>query len=90
MYVYIVRTTVVVHTKLTRLYHIKHLVASSLYSPNPVVFTSAATTQMRLAELDPEIFRLPHHSLAPTKPLSSGQSPSRGSALHIDSTDPTS
>ncbi|KAI3607358.1 3 trna processing endoribonuclease [Moniliophthora roreri] len=48
----------------------QHIVSSREHSPDPVTFTSAAYNQLRLSELDPEIFRVPSYNLTPKKELS--------------------
>ncbi|KAG7094254.1 hypothetical protein E1B28_007858 [Marasmius oreades] len=48
-----------------------HVVASPEYCPDPVTFTSAAYNQLRLSQLDPEIFPVPHFSLTPEKDITS-------------------
>ncbi|KAL0575576.1 hypothetical protein V5O48_006392 [Marasmius crinis-equi] len=46
-----------------------HIVASRQHSPDPVTFTSAAYNQLRLSQLDSEIFRVPSFSLTPKRDL---------------------
>ncbi|KAK7062530.1 hypothetical protein VNI00_000018 [Paramarasmius palmivorus] len=48
-----------------------HVVSSREHSPDPVTFTSAAYNQLRLSQLDSEIFRVPYYNLTPKKDLSS-------------------
>ncbi|RDB18569.1 Ribonuclease Z, mitochondrial [Hypsizygus marmoreus] len=48
---------------------VHHVVASRDYLPDPVTFTSAAFNQLRLNQLDPEIFPIPKYSLSPKKIL---------------------
>lgn len=47
----------------------QHLVASRKHLPDPVTFTSAAYSQLRLNQLDPTIFPLPKFTLNAAKPL---------------------
>ncbi|KAK7031531.1 hypothetical protein R3P38DRAFT_2924192 [Favolaschia claudopus] len=47
-----------------------HMVSSPEYGCNPVTFTSAAFNQLRLHQLDAEMFPVPHYSLSPLKQLS--------------------
>ncbi|KDQ10344.1 hypothetical protein BOTBODRAFT_115899 [Botryobasidium botryosum FD-172 SS1] len=49
--------------------NVHHLIASETYCPNRVSHTSSAYAQLRLAELDPEIFRVPAYSLTPSASL---------------------
>ncbi|KAG8906548.1 hypothetical protein FRB99_006662 [Tulasnella sp. 403] len=41
---------------------IRHLVAAEPLSSNPLVFTGSANVQLRLSQLDPEVFRVPRYS----------------------------
>ncbi|KAF9269308.1 hypothetical protein L218DRAFT_969838 [Marasmius fiardii PR-910] len=47
-----------------------HVVASREYCPDPVTFTSAAHNQLRLSQLDSEIFPVPKFCLTPKKNIS--------------------
>ena len=47
----------------------QHLVSSRKHLPDPVTFTSAAYSQLRLNQLDPAIFPLPKFTLDAVKPL---------------------
>ncbi|TRM58741.1 hypothetical protein BD626DRAFT_410082 [Schizophyllum amplum] len=47
-----------------------HVIASREHCPDPVTFTSAAFSQLRLNRLDPDIFHVPKFSSAGKKPLS--------------------
>ncbi|GLB41597.1 putative tRNase Z endonuclease [Lyophyllum shimeji] len=51
--------------------NVHHLIASREHSPDPVTFTSAAFNQLRMNQLDPEIFPLPKFSLSAKKSLES-------------------
>ncbi|KAF8075182.1 hypothetical protein FPV67DRAFT_1476334 [Lyophyllum atratum] len=51
--------------------HVHHLIASREHLPDPVTFTSAAFNQLRMNQLDPEIFPLPKFSLFAKKSLES-------------------
>ncbi|KAF9525128.1 hypothetical protein CPB83DRAFT_860056 [Crepidotus variabilis] len=46
---------------------VHHIIASKDHCPDPVTFTSAAFSQLRLNSLDEKVFPLPNHSLAPRK-----------------------
>ncbi|KAG6330075.1 hypothetical protein ID866_9015 [Astraeus odoratus] len=48
---------------------VHHLVASRRHLPDPVTFTSAAYSQLRLNQLDPNVFPLPKFSLTSEKSL---------------------
>ncbi|KAG5640501.1 hypothetical protein DXG03_008289 [Asterophora parasitica] len=48
-----------------------HIIASREHSPDLVTFTSAAFNQLRVNQLDPEIFPLPKFSLSVTKSIES-------------------
>jgi ribonuclease Z len=48
----------------------QHVVASREHCPDPVTFTSAAYTQLRLNNLDEKMFPIPKYSLTPKKNLS--------------------
>ncbi|KAF5379502.1 hypothetical protein D9615_006481 [Tricholomella constricta] len=50
---------------------VHHLIASREHSHDAVTFTSAAFNQLRVNQLDPEIFPLPKFSLSPKKNLES-------------------
>ncbi|KAG9033520.1 hypothetical protein FRB95_014699 [Tulasnella sp. JGI-2019a] len=50
---------------------VHHLVSGERYSPNQVSYTSSATAQLQLSELDSEIFRVPRHSLVPLDDIES-------------------
>ncbi|KAJ7460806.1 hypothetical protein FB451DRAFT_1045064 [Mycena latifolia] len=47
-----------------------HIISAPEYGCNPVTFTTAAFNQLRLHQLDAEMFPLPHYSLEPKKELS--------------------
>jgi ribonuclease Z len=49
----------------------KHIISSPEYGRDPVTFTTAAFNQLRLHQLDAEMFPIPHYSLDPKKELSS-------------------
>ncbi|KAF8647735.1 hypothetical protein AX16_006570 [Volvariella volvacea WC 439] len=49
---------------------VHHVVSSPEYLPDPITFTSAAYSQLRLNKLDPQMFPLPKFSLRPSKVLS--------------------
>ncbi|KAG6909380.1 hypothetical protein DXG01_000823 [Tephrocybe rancida] len=46
-----------------------HAISSREYSPDPVTFTSAAFSQLRMNQLDPDIFPMPHYSRSPNHNL---------------------
>ncbi|KAI9444283.1 hypothetical protein H4582DRAFT_1920585 [Lactarius indigo] len=48
----------------------QHLICSPDHNPDPLTFTSAGLSQLRLSQLDPEMFPLPCYSTAPRKELS--------------------
>ncbi|KIY46216.1 hypothetical protein FISHEDRAFT_48033 [Fistulina hepatica ATCC 64428] len=48
----------------------QHVVYSPEYSPDPVTFTGAAFNQLRLNQLDSDIFTIPKYSLQGSRPLS--------------------
>jgi len=48
----------------------QHVVASREHCPDPVTFTSAAYTQLRLNNLDEKMFPIPKYSLTPKKDMS--------------------
>jgi ribonuclease Z len=48
----------------------QHLISSPDHNPDPLTFTSAGLSQLRLNQLDPEMFPLPYYSTTPRKPLS--------------------
>lgn len=48
----------------------QHIICSSDHNPDPLTFTSAGLSQLRLNQLDPEMFPLPHYSTTPPKELS--------------------
>lgn len=45
----------------------KHVVASRKYLPDPITFTSAAYSQLRLNQLDPHIFPIQKYSCIPDR-----------------------
>ncbi|KAI0317320.1 hypothetical protein OF83DRAFT_1083676 [Amylostereum chailletii] len=49
--------------------NVHHLVAAPEFCPDPVTFTSAAFSQLRLNQLDPEFFPPIHFNTSPTKSL---------------------
>ncbi|KAJ3931912.1 MAG: hypothetical protein NXY57DRAFT_171410 [Lentinula lateritia] len=49
--------------------HPHHVISSPSYLPDPVTFTSSAYQQLKLAQLDPEMFRVPKFGLVPRKVL---------------------
>lgn len=49
----------------------QHLVASRKHVPDPITFTTAAYNQLRLNQLDPEMFPLQKYRLDALKDLSS-------------------
>jgi ribonuclease Z len=48
----------------------QHIISSPDHNPDPLTFTSAGLSQLRLNQLDSEMFPLPHHMATPTKDLS--------------------
>ncbi|KAI9458853.1 hypothetical protein BJY52DRAFT_1267524 [Lactarius psammicola] len=48
----------------------QHLICSTDHNPDPLTFTSAGLSQLRLSQLDPEMFPLPHYNTTPRKELS--------------------
>ncbi|KAJ3858973.1 hypothetical protein EV359DRAFT_51550 [Lentinula novae-zelandiae] len=48
-----------------------HVISSPSYLPDPVTFTSSAYQQLKLAQLDPEMFRVPKFGLVPRKDATS-------------------
>lgn len=48
---------------------VHHLVASRRYLPDPVTFTSAAYSQLRLNQLDSDVFPVPKFTLSAERPL---------------------
>ena len=48
---------------------VQHLIASRKHLPDPVTFTSAAYSQLRLNQLDPTLFPLPEFTLDAEKSL---------------------
>ncbi|KAJ7132307.1 hypothetical protein C8R44DRAFT_612294 [Mycena epipterygia] len=48
----------------------KHIISSPQYGPDPVTFTTAAFNQLRLHQLDADMFPIPYYSLDPKKELS--------------------
>ncbi|KAH9053195.1 hypothetical protein EDB87DRAFT_1815754 [Lactarius vividus] len=48
----------------------QHLICSPDHNPDPLTFTSAGLSQLRLSQLDPEMFPLPYYSTTPRKELS--------------------
>ncbi|KAH9174677.1 hypothetical protein EDB89DRAFT_1949681 [Lactarius sanguifluus] len=64
----------------------QHLICSPDHNPDPLTFTSAGLSQLRLSQLDPEMFPLPHYSTTPRKELSSvTHLPPRCSYMQSDS-----
>jgi ribonuclease Z len=49
----------------------KHIISSREYGRDPVTFTTAAFNQLRLHQLDAEMFPIPHYSLDSKKEFSS-------------------
>ncbi|KAF8902361.1 hypothetical protein CPB84DRAFT_1775902 [Gymnopilus junonius] len=47
-----------------------HIIASREHCPDPVTFTSAAYSQLRLNKVDDKMFRMPKYSLTPKKDMS--------------------
>ena len=47
-----------------------HLISSPDHSPDRLTFTSAGLSQLRLNQLDSEMFPLPHHRATPRKDIS--------------------
>ncbi|KAJ6561082.1 hypothetical protein DFH09DRAFT_1035940 [Mycena vulgaris] len=47
-----------------------HMISAPEYGRDPVTFTTAAFNQLRLHQLDAEMFPIPHYSLEPKKNLS--------------------
>ncbi|KAH9990962.1 hypothetical protein BJV74DRAFT_920412 [Russula compacta] len=67
----------------------QHLMSSPDHNPDPLTFTSAGLSQLRLSQLDSEMFPLPHYSTTPRKGLSLvTQLPPRSSYMqpnsHVD------
>jgi ribonuclease Z len=48
----------------------QHLISSPDHNPDPLTFTSAGLSQLRLNQLDSEMFPLPYHMTTPRKDLS--------------------
>lgn len=48
----------------------QHLISSPDHNPDPLTFTSAGLSQLRLNQLDSEMFPLPHYRTTPLKELS--------------------
>jgi len=48
----------------------QHIISSPDHNSDPLTFTSAGHSQLRLSQLDPEMFPLPHYNTAPRKDLS--------------------
>lgn len=48
----------------------QHIICSSDHNPDPLTFTSAGLSQLRLNQLDPEMFPLPHYITTPQKEFS--------------------
>jgi len=48
----------------------QHLISSPDHNPDPLTFTSAGLSQLRLNQLDSEMFPLPYFRIAPRKDLS--------------------
>ncbi|TFK39749.1 hypothetical protein BDQ12DRAFT_734488 [Crucibulum laeve] len=51
--------------------HAHHIVSAREYLSNPITFTSSAFNQLRLNQLDPVIFPVPHYSLKALKDIAS-------------------
>ena len=49
----------------------QHIVSSREHSADPITFTGVSFNQLRLNQLDPELFPVPKFQLEPKKPLSS-------------------
>ncbi|KAF8830365.1 hypothetical protein HHX47_DHR2000395 [Lentinula edodes] len=49
--------------------HPHHVISSPSYLPDPVTFTSSAYQQLKLAQLDPKMFRVPKFGLVPRRVL---------------------
>ncbi|KAI0251929.1 hypothetical protein BJV78DRAFT_1207788 [Lactifluus subvellereus] len=47
----------------------QHLISSPDHNPDPLTFTSAGLSQLRLNQLDPEMFPLPYYNTTPRKEL---------------------
>ncbi|KAI9511638.1 hypothetical protein F5148DRAFT_993525 [Russula earlei] len=50
---------------------VQHLISSPDHNSDPLTFTSAGLSQLRLSQLDSEMFPLPHYNTTPRKELSS-------------------
>jgi ribonuclease Z len=48
----------------------QHLISSPDHNSDPLTFTSAGLSQLRLSQLDSAMFPLPHYSITPRKDLS--------------------
>ncbi|KAG6872909.1 hypothetical protein C0995_005315 [Termitomyces sp. Mi166 len=48
-----------------------HVISSREHSPDPVTFTSSAFSQLRMNQLDSDIFPIPYYSLTPKRDLKS-------------------
>ncbi|KAI0305153.1 hypothetical protein B0F90DRAFT_1701754 [Multifurca ochricompacta] len=48
----------------------QHLISSPDHNPDPLTFTSAGLSQLRLSQLDQEMFPLPYYNTTPRKELS--------------------
>ena len=48
----------------------QHLISSPDHNPDPLTFTSAGLSQLRLNQLDPEMFPLLYYNTTPRKELS--------------------
>jgi len=64
-----VRRSIISIYQVKRGHPLKHIVASKEHCPDPVTFTSAAHSQLRLNHLDEKMFPVPKYSLTPKKDL---------------------
>lgn len=64
-------------------YIYKHILASRRYLPDPITFTSAAYSQLRLNKLDPNIFPIQKYSCTPDQAISGAF---RCTILHLNLT----
>ncbi|KAL1738492.1 hypothetical protein HDZ31DRAFT_14612, partial [Schizophyllum fasciatum] len=62
-----------------------HIVSSRDHCPDPVTMTSAAFGQLRLSQLDPDIFHVPKFSLDAKRPLK--DIPNQPPSTHVMTTD---
>ncbi|KAI0292916.1 hypothetical protein BC826DRAFT_1017511 [Russula brevipes] len=67
----------------------QHIISSPDHDPDPLTFTSAGLSQLRLSQLDSEMFPLPHWSSTPRKDLTlvtqlPPQSSFMKSNIHVD------